>query len=287
MATSQMPQLQPNRSVRLPAPLRGLAVAGERRRLLAWGEQQLFLLDYEGTVHASRSLSSSRIVAATVDALAEYVLLALRGWGLLCLNGALLKRWTLPMSGPVSVASSPFGECFAAGTERGKLLIVDRYGRKVALQQTLRPPRSVRFVAIEPVMYVAGDSTFLMLADLEGKPIWDERIWSPMGPLACPGTGTYVLVPTFTYGLERYRKDGFYEGSYQIRSGTRLVAVDFDGSKIVAATLDGYLVLLDAAGVIQKEQPAGNGELVAVDLTPGGEHTFIAYASGAVHRLDW
>ncbi len=274
-------------SVRLPVPLAGMALAGEARRVLVWGEQHLFVLDYQGRVVAERQLSRSRIAHATIDASAEYVLVALQGWGLLCVDGSLVKRWTLPLSGPVAVASSVFGECFAVGTDQGKLLLVDRYGTKMASTETLRPARSLCFVVTEPRLYVAGDSTFLMLMDLALKSIWDERVWSPMGPLATPGTGRYVLVPTFTYGLERYRADGFYEGSYQVRSGSRLAAVDFAGAKIVVATLDGYLVLLDAAGVVQRERRTRNEPLVALGLSPCGAHTFVTYADGRLERIDW
>ena len=270
----------------LTGSLTGLAIAGERRRLLAWNDAELLLADYSATIQAKRSFTRSKIVAAAVDVAAEHIVVALKGWGLLTLDATLRKRWSLPVRRPVSVSCSPFAERIAVGTEDGNLVLLDRYGRSEAQITTVRPARWSVFIAQQPALYVAGDSTFLSLMDLALRAEWDERIWSPIGPLATPGSGAYVLVTTFTYGLERYRRDGVYEGGYQIRDGTRWVSVDYDGGRIVAASLDRHLVLLDASGVVRADWAHEAAELVGLCLSPEGELLFVAYSDGRLERIE-
>ncbi len=261
----------------LPVPLAGLALAPEGRRIVAWGQEHIFVLDGGGSVVKKRLVAGpGNVVGVAVDVAGRVYYAAHNRHGLACLGPDLQAVWQKRIRRLVSVATTPFGEYVIVGTQDARLYVLDRYGRRVAHASTMRPPKWLVVAAAEEAVFAGADSTVVSRYDIKLDEVWEERVSSPIGPIACPGNAMYLLVSAYAYGLERYRTDGRYEGNYQIRNGVRLVDVDFDGSTIVAVTLDRHLVVLNALGVVQREIALGDAEPAALCLAPTGE---LAYYS--------
>lgn len=268
-------QLQPLLS--LEAKIGGLSLAPESRNIVLWGTETLAVAGFDGQVRRQVSVPGpGSLVAAASDVTAGAVYVIHSRHGLARLTGNLKYEWDKAIGRPVSVTTTPFGEYVLVGTADRELFVFDCYGRKVAKKGVVRPPHQLTVAAAEEAVFVAGDSTILARYDIRLREIWEEQIVSPIGPLATPGNALYLLVCTFTYGLQRYRGDGVCEGTYHVRNGVRLVDVDFDGSTIVTATLDDYVVLLDAVGVIRQEVRLPFDDPVALRLVPSGKQLFLA-----------
>ncbi len=106
-------------------------------------------------------------------------------------------------------------------------------------------------------------------------------MYSTIGNMALDYTGRTVALAAFGYGIVRFDADGRREGAYQIPRPPHLVAIDFDGSKIVASSVDGYLIVLNYDGHILAERALAE-KAIGIAMDPLGRFVVLAFASGEI-----
>ena len=108
---------------------------------------------------------------------------------------------------------------------------------------------------------------------------------SNVGRLTVNGDGAMVLASCFTHGIQRFDLKGRNEGSYHLGGTVSHAVPDFPGRTIVAATLEGELVVMNSAGNVrwrtQLSRPA-----IALEVDPLGRYVLYGHSTGEIIRLD-
>jgi hypothetical protein len=107
-----------------------------------------------------------------------------------------------------------------------------------------------------------------------------------VGALAVTGNGNQIVLACFSEGLQRYGPDGRRLERLTLDESCRLVAVSFQGKRLLVGGLSKRLLLLDPNGKVLAthalEQPA-----IAVALGPLGDYAVAALADGSIVRGMW
>jgi hypothetical protein len=270
----------------LQAAPRGLALAREKGWLLAWDENRwLYLFNHAGKQQGQSRQASPIAVACCADngsALAAVGSLGQVWW----LAPDLSLRWerSLPAR-PVTAAIDPFGQYIAVSDIRGGLRVFDCHGRPVMETQCARAFHHLAFVP--EAVYLVGSADFGLVGclTLKGDWVWRDGLVIHVGSLAVTGTGDQILCACFTEGLHRYALTGGKLPPFSTVDPWRLVAVSFDGQRILAGGLSERMLLLDSAGKTVRTLTL-DGPPLALALDPLGEVGFVALADNRVLGLD-
>lgn len=247
------------------SPLKGLAFAREAGRVLAWDEgNQLYLLNSQGET-LSYSRVPQKIVAGAISD--EGSLIALLGEGddpgLVLLNAdfdVTFERTAPSESSFLTI--DHHGRYIAVGSRLGAVNFVNRYGRAAGRLETIQPVAHLCFLADQP--FLVGAAAFGMLVGVEvlgsqssgrldPEIVWQDRLMSNVGRLTANGDGAMILASCFTHGIQRFDLKGRNEGSYHLGGTVSHAVPDFPGRTIVAATLEGELVIMNSAGNVRGE----------------------------------
>ena len=302
-----MPEMSPRTSTRLEpevawtivteSPLKGLALAREAGRILAWDEgNQLYLLSAQG-----ESLSFSRVPQRiTAGAISdEGSLIALLGEGddasLVLLNADFDVEVERPAPTEASFLTiDPHGRYLAIGSRVGAVSFLNRYGRPAGRLETIQPLAHLCFLADRP--FLIGAAAFGMMVGvevhgagasgrLEPEIAWQDRLLSNVGRLTVSGDGGMILASCFTHGIQRFDLQGRNEGSYHLGGTVSHAVPDFPGRTIAAATLEGELAIMNSAGNVRWRtrlpRPA-----IALEIDPLGRYVIYGYSTGEIVRLD-
>ena len=293
-------KLEPEESwtVVTESPLKGMAFAREAGRVLAWDEgNQLYLLNAQGEMTSSNR-SPSRVLAGAIsdDGTLVVILCDHDEAGLLLLSGDLEIQAERAAPGEASfVATDPFGRYVAVGSRLGAVQLVNRHGRAAGRIETIQPIAHLCFVPDRP--FLVGAAAFGMLAGVELAPsrtpgrlepevVWQDRLMSNVGRLACSGDGSMVLASCFTHGIQRFGLDGRNEGAYHMGGTVSHAVPDFPGRTIAAATIEGELAIMNSAGNVRwrtrLDRPA-----IALEIDPLGRYAIHGRATGEITRLDF
>jgi hypothetical protein len=279
------------------APLKGLSLAREAGRILAWDEgNQLYLLSAQGE-SLSFSRVQYRIAAGAISD--EGSLIALLGDGEDASLLMLDADFDLKVERPAPTESSfltidPHGRYVAVGSRLGAVNFLNRYGRPAGRLETIQPIAHLCFLPDRPLLI--GAAAFGMLVGveimvgrgsgrLEPEILWQDRLMSNVGRLTVSGDGGMILASCFTHGIQRFDLRGRNEGSYHLGGTVSHAVPDFPGRSIAAATLEGELAIMNSAGNVRWRtrlpRPA-----IALEMDPLGRYVIHGHATGEIVRLD-
>lgn len=280
------------------APLKGASFAREAGTILAWDEgNQLYLLNMLGE-HLSTSRFPSKIQFGAISD--DGSLIALLGEGksdagliLLSADFGVLVERPAP-SEPTFMAIDPHGRYLAVGSRSGRVNLINRYGRPAGRFETIQPLSHLCFIPDRP--FLIGAAAFGMLAGITvgptrpGAPLdvevaWHERLMSNVGRLTASGNGGMVLASCYTHGIQRFDMNGRNDGSYHLGGTVAHAVPDFPGRTIAAATLEGELAILNAAGNVRWRTHLPR-PLLTLEIDPLGRYLIHGQATGEITRLN-
>ncbi|WZO99517.1 hypothetical protein EP7_001124 [Isosphaeraceae bacterium EP7] len=274
-------------------PLKGLSLAREAGRLLAWDEGgQVSIYGVDGELQATTRMPETIIAGAISD---DGSLIALVGAGqrLWLLDRALERttdRGTVP--DPSCLAIDPHGRYVAVASKINITQIYNRYGKHAGKFETRQPLAHLLFVPDRPFLMgtaaygtIAGIDLGVRGGKLDPEVQWQENLTSNVGRLACTGDGSMILAACYTHGIQRYDLRGHNDGSYHLGGSTSHAVPDFAGTLIAVTTLENELAVLSAGGAVRwrTELPRAANAL-AVDAL--GSYLIYGLPTGEIVRLD-
>jgi hypothetical protein len=276
------------------APLSGLALAREAGRILVWDDaHNILVLDVAG----NRLISTRAPVPlhlATISDDGTQIVVTSREGDIWWLGAKLEPRVHRPgVRHMIGLALSPQGEYLAVGCSDSHTRLYDWHGRPITNLLTHRPLKHMAFLAGQSCLVAAAEYGLVGCYELDGQPRWQDALWSSAGHLATSGEGYAIFIACFSHGLQRYGWDGTNEGAYHLSGSVTRASVDYDGKIIAAATLEGALAVLNAAGHVLWRQTFlhpvkdvvldASGRLLLYGLQTG-EHTLLDLAPVAAQQ---
>lgn len=269
------------------APLVALEMARESGELLAADEAGgLYLLDRKRQVLAvSRSFHDVLELAWSDTGSSAAALLGERQ---VCrINRRFEREWSLDLyDDVVAIAVDPYGNHVAIALANGHNLVYDAHKQRVCRFETERPLSFVKFITSESGLLGAAEYGLICRHELEGAPVWSEKLWSNVGDLTATGDGSSVYVAGFAHGVQVFRGDGQTAGSYILEGTPKQIACTFAPKRIVAATLEQDLYWLAADGQLLWASKAPD-DIRRVCCDPLGNWVICGFASGRIIRLEW
>jgi hypothetical protein len=236
------------------APLVGLGFAREAGQILAWDDaHNLYVADLAGKRVASTRAPVPLHLVGISDT--GHIVVTNKEGGIWWLDNRLQPR--AHRNGArqqIGMAISPQGHYLAISSSDCHTRIYDWHGRLVTDLLTHRPLRFMVLLAGQPCLVAAADYGLVGCYELDGEPRWQDSLWSAAGHLSASGEGYAILISCFGHGLQRYGLDGTNEGAYHLGGGVCRAALDYDGRSFAAATLEGEVMLVNAAGHVQWRQ---------------------------------
>ncbi len=278
--------IRPAWSLLLGPDLRGIALAREAGLVLVWDAGgNLYLLNRQGERQAHRPLGFAVTAACVADDGSACAAVGPRGE--ICWLGPDLtvrRHDALPQPA-VAAALDPFGQYLAVADNRGKLLLLDRHGRRVTSAESPRPLHHLAFVPAAPFLVGCADFGLVACFDVAGKCVWRVGLVAHAGALAVSGDGGVLAVACFTEGLQRYDLTGRSLGRWNVGEPCRLAAVTFDGAWTLTAGLGARLQLLDGKGHVNTSHEL-EPPCVGLALAALGESAYAALPDGRVVGLE-
>lgn len=267
------------------APLKGAGLLRERQWIYAWDDaNSIYLVDRGGALVAQNRMPREIVAVAGADAGGRLVAASRFGaiwWLDESLN--IVREIECPFA-VLALAIDGFGDYCAAGGELGRNLVLSRTGKRVAQFNTRQAAAHLAFNPLERMIIAAADDGTLSAHDWEGGEYWRTSNFSTAGAMAIDGTGEVVLLACFSHGLVRFGVRGKREGTYRVDGSPALVATDFEGHKILTATVEGALTELDYGGIIRGHRPLPDRP-IALSLDALGRYAVLAYSTGEVRCL--
>jgi hypothetical protein len=277
------------------APLSGLALAREPRRILTWDEaSHLLILDGQGEPLAQLT-APGRILTAAFSDDGSLVALLVEGPRLVLLDGDLEPIADRPAAGDaLGIAVDPHGRYVALSTKGARGQLFTRYGKPAGEFETTQAVAHLRFVPDRPRLLAASSYGTLYAFDLtpadsDGSLDCDERwrtqVMSNIGRLTSTGDGGMILASCYTHGVQRFDARGRNEGAYHLGGTASHAVPDFAGRTIAVATTEGELALLNGAGNVRWKTGLPRGP-VALECDALGRFVIYGLPTGEVVRLD-
>ena len=269
------------------APLVALQLARETGEVLAADASGgLYLLDRRGHLaHLTRGPTPIRALAWSDTGAGGVILVgdSRLGWFTRQLE---FKGWIdLPDSG-LTAAIDAHGDYAAVSLADGLNLIYDGPRKPLHKFETARPLVSLEFVVAEPRIVGIADYGLLCCHSFRGELLWQEKLWSNAGGISVSGSGSVILVASFSHGIQRYDGDGGHVGSYQVEGTASRVALSYGPKRIAAATLERHLYWLDSDGGLLWAAHAPD-DVARLSIDPLGKGLIVGFQSGRIWRLDW
>jgi len=268
------------------APLAGIGLAREPGVVLAWDHaHNIYLMDMAGTrLHTTRTPVPIHLAAISDDG--TQLVVASKDGVLWWLDRDLQPRGNVPgHRNLLGIALSPQGELVAASMADSHTFLYDGNGRRLTNLLTHRPLRHMAFLAGQPLLLAAAEYGLAGCYELDGRPRWQDSLWSSAGHLSATGDGFAILISCFGHGLQRYGLDGTNEGAYHVGGGVARASVDYDGKTFAAATLEGEVFVLNAAGhVLWRQMLPKPAKDVLIDAA--GRVLIYGLETGEINVLD-
>ena len=195
--------------------------------------------------------------------------------------------WSMTLYDQITgLAIDPFGRHIAVALGNRDVRIYTTSRRRVAEIEVVRPLRFLRFSTTEPRLVGAAEDGLLVACGINGKLIWDQRLFATCGDLTASGDLSTVLLAGFAHGIQRFDADGTSRGAFVIEGTPSRLAVSYDGSRIAAATLERQVYFMDRGGTLRWAATAPE-EVERLACDAAGRSIIVGFASGRVIRLAW
>lgn len=271
----------------ISAPLRGLSLARERGRILAWnGQDGLFLFDDAGRLQGQRPSPVPIAAACAADDGSAYAVGGGRAPIVCWLDPDLAPRWqrSLPQR-MTALALEPLGQYVAAADAGCTLHLIDRRGETVWRATTPRPLAHVAFVPEKAVVVGAADFGLVVCFGADGECLWRDGLVAHVGSLAVSGDGGAILLACFGDGLYRYSVAGPQQQRIALDGACHFAALSYGGDSLLTADRENRVCRRDAQGKLRDhltlDEPA-----LALALGLLGERGIAGLPGGAIHRLE-
>jgi hypothetical protein len=261
-----------------------VALAREHGGILAWDDADwLSLFNLSGERQAQVRTPGPLAAACCADDGSAWAAVGAGGqvWWL---APDLATRWQRTLPAPaVSAALDSFGQYLAVSDQRGRLHVLDCFGRAVGHVDCPRPLKHLGFTPTG----IVGSADYGLVAsfDLTGGWRWRDGLVAHVGALSVSGDGEQVVLACFSEGVLRYDGQGKKLARLPAPEPCRLVALSYDGQRLLLGGLTGRVALLDAAGAtlgsLALERPIAGLALAAL-----GESAVVTLAGGPVVRLS-
>jgi hypothetical protein len=167
----------------------------------------------------------------------------------------------------------------------GKNVIYNADKKKLLEFESLRPLRFLQWTTTEAGFLAAADYGFFARYSLHGDLDWSERLWSTVSDLAVTGDGEMIVLAGLAHGVQVFDSQGTAQGSFVLDGTASLVATSYNRRRIVAATLEKHITLVDTEGTMRwMLQPTD--DVLRLQMGPLGDHVVIGFADGHIVRLD-
>ena len=264
-----------------------LALAWESDEVLAADDAGgLYLFDPAGRLRQlSRGLAKIGAISIADAGICSAVAFDERKVALL--DGSLSVAWSLNLyDRVVAVALDPFGRHLAIALANRDVRVYTTTRRRVAEFESVRPLKFLRFAANEAVLIGAAEDGLLAAHDALGRQRWDVRLFASCGDMAVSGDARTILLAGFAHGIQRFDGSGTNRGAFVVEGTPARISTSYDGSHIVAATIERQIYLLERTGELRWAAEAPD-DVAAVRLDGPGRSIAVGFASGRVARLGW
>lgn len=197
----------------------------------------------------------------------------------------MVQSINLPEVG-LAVSISPFGNHIAVSMSNGRNVFYNERKRRIAQFETIRPLSFLRFCPSEPILFGAAEHGLVCCHNLSGAEIWQIKNWSNVGQIQITGDGDLVYLASFGHGVEAYDGDGASIGSYVLDGTVNRLAVSYEPQRLIAGTVEGNLVWLDADGELLWTTTLTDS-VVELICDPFGEWAIVGFQNEGIYRLDW
>ena len=203
------------------------------------------------------------------------------------LNAQLEQEWSVGLPEPaLGVAVAPFGHHTAISLANGGNLVLGPNSEQIAVFDTIRPMKWIKFVASEPVIVAAADYGQICAHQLNGLMLWSEKSFTSLGDMYAAGDGDTILLAGFNHGIQALDLNGSLRDSYLIEGTVSRVGCSFTADRIAAATMERHLYWLDSDGQLLWATRVDD-DVVRVICDPLGEWLICGLTAGHIVRLDW
>lgn len=282
-------------SVYTDAPLRGLRLAREAGRILAWDESdQITLYDLDGEPLAEHRFDRHLIHATQSDD-GSLIAALVEGDTLLLFTQELeVRDQREVVYDACHLATDTLGRYVAIASKSSAVQFVTRHGRSAGKFEPKQPIESLTFVPDRPLLLgatVHGVVCCYQLAvldsagRLDAELLWQHALQTNLGPIVTTGDGAMTLVACYHQGIQRYDAKGHHEGSYHVGGTATQAAIDFAGRVIAVASLEGELALLNRSGNVRWKSVQAH-PMVALECDALGRYLVVGLSTGEIQRID-
>lgn len=267
--------------------LRGCGLLRERQWVYAWDDSRsIYLLDLQGDLIAHRR-APKEIMDVAADEIGDRLVAISRTGDIWWLDRELEPQVEIRVPfDPLSTAVDPFGQYAVVTSQDGKNIICTCTGKKGAEFHTSRPLKHLRFVPQSGQIVAAAEHGLVTSIDYRGQVLWQTSLWSNVGSMAVDGTGSVILLACFGHGLVRFNLSGNREGIYRYDHSPSQVVVDFEGSRIIAASLEQYVTELTYEGTLKASRYLDD-KPVALALDALGRYAILGLDNGEIRFVTF
>ena len=244
------------------APLLALDLARETGEILAADiSGGLYLLDRQGQfLHLNRGIKDVQLVHWSDHGKRGAAIYSDNN--ICCFDRDLNVTWAISFSVEcLAIAMDSYGDYVAVSLASGKTILIDS-------------------------QMGAAENGLVCCYDLEGNCLWTEKHWSNCGGLAMSGDGQRIYLAGFNYGILIFDHEGDSAGTLVFEGTPKVLACDFQGNRIVTATIEQELYWLNQEGKLLWGGIIPD-EAIEVACDPFGQWCVCGAKSGLVQCLDW
>jgi hypothetical protein len=272
-------------SCKIDAPLKGLALAGERNCTLAWDSSNwLHLFSHTGEGQGRAQIRGTLTAAAAAGDGRSYAAGNQEGqvW---CLAPDLMPRWERSVVQPTTaVALAALGDRLAVADASGGLHLFDGRGHRLWSVTLPRPLHRLAFVAGQPRLIGSADFGLVLCVDAAGQILWRDGLVVHSGALAVAGNGCLIALACYSDGLWCYDLTGRKWQLAQL-APCRQTALSYSGEQILTSGLENTVQIFTANGQVH-DRVAVESTVAALALAPLGDMAWAGLASGRVQAFQ-
>ena len=206
---------------------------------------------------------------------------------LVCFDRRLQIRWSKRLFATVlGISIDPFGHHIAAGLSSSQTIVLGENKKVAAEFSSIRPLHFLRFVATYRDLIGAADYGVIQRQQLDGEPVWEEKLLSTIGDLAITGNGRFAYLAGFSHGVQVFDSEGYNHAGYVVKGAPSRISTSFDGKAVIVATQENYLYRMNPRGELLWAAEAPDA-IVRVQMDPLGHGFVCGFESGRIIRFDW
>lgn len=181
-------------------------------------------------------------------------------------------EWAVEGAGAItSISAISDGSRIAIGSHGSKAVVFDQDGRSHFEKEVNNVINQVEFLS-DGTLLVASDDRHLYAYDGEGTLLWDADMKRQVKSVSASENGAVIAVVVQRINDVQFvnGQTGELTGAAPIGTTIKTAKVSDDGSRIIVATADQYLHVLDGSGQPLRKIGA-RGQIQSVDITDEGD----------------